>query len=245
MSIAKSNAAKPRARGRRRYARRAGARKGARVALPKRINTGDFASATEQYSLAITAGSVYDFTFNLQDLIRTNGLADVYQYYRITGVELRFKPLYDTFVAQPNSTSTSIPYLYFQYDKSGALTNLNAAGFEEIGTKAIRLDDKTLIRKWKPSILMEGEAGVGISSFKVSPWLPTHIASSGNKNDQVDHYGALFYISKTSTTDAAVYDVDVRINVQYRKPLAVMSSTTPVALKPPRITQGDTTAPQL
>jgi len=230
---------------RRRVGRRKAPMRGAAVALPKRINTGDFASATEQYSLAITAGSVYDFTFNLQDLVRTNGLADVYQYYRITGVELRFKPLYDTFVAQPNSSSTAIPYLYFQYDKSGALTNLNAAGFEEIGTKAIRLDDKTLIRKWKPSILMEGEAGVGISSFKVSPWLPTHIASNGNKNDQVDHYGALFYISKTSAADGAVYDVDVRINVQYRKPLAVMSSTVPVAIKPPRVTQGDTTAPQM
>jgi hypothetical protein len=243
--MAKKYASKRRARGGRRYVRRAGVRKGARVALPKRINTGDFASATEQYSLAITAGSVYDFTFNLQDLIRTNNLANVYQYYRISGVELRFKPLYDTFVAQPNSTATSIPYLYFQYDKSGALQALNAAGFEEIGTKAIRLDDKTIIRKWKPSVLLDGELNTGVASFKVAPWLPTHIPATGFKNDQVLHYGALWYISKTSATDAAVYDVDVRVNVQYRKPLAVMSNTVPVAIKPPRVVQGDTTAPQL
>jgi len=217
---------------------------GSSVALPLRT-TGNFASATEQYSLAITAGQVYDFTFNLQDLIRTNGLADIYQYYRITSVELRFKPLYDTFLAQGNSGGTALPYLNFQYDKSGALKNLNAPGFEEIGTKAVRMDDKTLIRKWKPSILMEGEAGTGIASFKVSPWLPTHIASSGNKNDQVDHYGAIWYISKTTSTDTTVYDVDVLINVQYRKPLVVVSSSEAVAIKPPRVVQGNTTAPQL
>jgi len=195
--------------------------------------------------LAVTAGQVYDFQTTLQDMVRTNGLADVYQYYRITSVELRFKPLFDTFVAQPSGTATALPYLYFQYDKSGALNNLDAPAFEEIGTKAIRMDDKTIIRKWKPSILLDGEGNVGVASFKVSPWLPTHIVGTNAKNDQVEHYGAIWYISKTSASDAVVYDVDVLINVQYRKPLVVVSSSAPVAIKPPRVRQGNTTAPQI
>jgi len=218
-------------------------RKGARVALPKTLNTGNFASATEQYSLAVTAGQVYDFTFTLQDLIRTNVLAGIFQYYRITGVELRFKPLYDTFVAQGNSGGTALPYLYFQYDKSGALNNLDAPGFEEIGTKAIRMDDKTIIRKWKPSVLIPSPAG--IQAFKTAPWMPTIVPGTNDKNDQINHYGAIFYVSKTTSTDSTVYDVDVRINVQYRKPLVQMSSTAPVALKPPRVTQGNTSAIQI
>jgi len=223
--------------------RRRPARKGARVALPKRMNTGNFASATEQYSLGITAGTVYDFTFTLQDLVRTNALAAIYQYYRITSVELRFKPLFDTFVAQPSGTATALPYLYFQYDKSGALTNLDANGFERIGTKAVRLDDKTIVRKWKPSVVTDSAIGDGITQFKTSPWMPTYIGA--NKNDQVPHYGALWYISKTSATDGVVYDVDVVVNVQYRKPLVPALGDTPVAIKPPRIEQGNTTAPMM
>jgi len=223
--------------------RRGAVRKGARVALPKQISTGNFASATEQYSLAITAGQVYDFTFTLQDLVRTNQLAGLYQYYRITGVELRFKPLYDTFVAQGNSGGTALPYLNFQYDKSGALSNLDANGFEQVGTKAVRMDDKTIVRKWKPSVITTDSGGEP-TQFKVSPWLPTHVFGTTDKNDQIAHYGAIWYISKTTSTDSTIYDVDVVINVQYRKPLIVMASA-PVAIKPPRVVQGNTSAHQI
>lgn len=217
-----------------------GVRRGAPVALPKRT-TGNFASATEQFSLALTAGTSYNFTFRLQDLIRTNGLAGVYQYYRISSVEMRFKPIYDTFQAQGNSGGVAIPYLNFQYNKSGALTNLDAGGFEQLGTKAIRLDDKTIIRKWKPSVVTTNADGEP-TQFKVSPWMPTHIGQ--DKNDQITHYGAAFYISKMTSTDSTVYDCDVIINVQYRKPLVVLSSSV-AAVQPPRVTQGNTTVHQL
>lgn len=238
MPMKKKSAPRRRPAGRRRAAPRR--RMGASVALPKRV-TGNFASATEQYSLAITAGTVYDFTLTLQDLVRTNQLASLYQYYRISSVELRFKPLFDSYIGQPSGTATALPYLYFQYDKSGSLSNINANGFEQIGTKAVRLDDKTIIRKWKPSVITDS-AGVGPTQFKVSPWLPTF--TGPDKNDQIPHYGALWYISKTSTTDAVNYDVDVVVNVQYRKPL-IMQATEPVAVKPQRVVQGNTTAPMM
>jgi len=206
------------------------------VALPKRT-TGNFASATETFSVAVTAGVVNDFTFNMQDLVRTKALMSVYQYYRITSVEMRFKPQIDTFISGGPSL---LPYLYFQYDKSGALSGLNAQGFEDIGTKAIRFDDKTLTRKWKPSVLTEGTAGV--TQFKVAPWLPTVVA--GTENNLVDHYGAIFYISKMSPSDGTIYDVDVVVNVQYRKPL-ITPSQGATTVNPPRIKQGATTAVDL
>lgn len=166
----------------------------------------------------------------------TKALMSVYQYYRITSVELRFKPFFDTF-ANGLSSGQTLPYLFFQYDKSGSLTGLNAQGFEDIGTKAIRMDDKTLTRTWKPSVLTA--SGGTVTQFKVAPWLPTQVANT--PNDDVDHYGAIFYISKTSPSDATVYDVDVVVNVQYRKPLVVISQSETPNINPPRIRQGNMT----
>lgn len=227
----------PKGKSKPRRGARKGQRKGAKVALPKRI-TGNFASRTEQFSVAVTAGVVNDFTFNMRDLVMTRALMAVYQYYRITSVEMRFKPYFDTF-ANGLSSGQTLPYLYFQYDKSGALSGLTAQGFEDIGTKAIRMDDKTIVRKWKPSVITNSTDAVGVTQFKVAPWLPTQFVNT--PNDDVDHYGAIFYISKTSPTDATVYDVDVVVNVQYRKPLVVMSQSETPNINPPRIKQGNMT----
>lgn len=202
--------------------------------MPK-VTTGNFASATEQFSVAVTAGLVNDFTLDMADLVRTQALMSVYQYYRITTVEMRFKPQSDTFQSGGGS---QIPYLYFQYDKSGSLAGLNAQGFEEIGTKAIRFDDKTIVRKWKPSVLTV-DNGLGATQFKVSPWLPTQLV--GAANNHVAHYGAIFYISKQNPSDGTIYDVDVVVNVQYRKPL-ITPQQGETNVNPPRIKQGATTA---
>lgn len=204
--------------------------------MPKQT-TGAFASRTEQFSLAVTAGVVYDFTFNLNDMPVIAALAQFYQYYRITSVELRFKPNYDTFQAQQ---ADMVPYLNFQYDKSGVLQGtMDAANFEQLGTKAIRLDDKTIVRKWKPSVLTTNTApGFGTTSqFKVSPWMPTHIPATNQLNDE-DHYGACWYISKMSSADVLGYDVDVVVNVQFRKPYITPSSSS-TGGNPPRMIQNN------
>lgn len=217
--------------------RKAGGRRPRRAAIGRmpKMTTGNFASATETFSVAVTAGVVNDFTLSMADLIRTRGLMAIYQYYRISTVEMRFKPQSDTFAA---GGTAQLPYLYFQYDKSGSLQGLNAQNFEEIGTKAIRFDDKTISRKWKPSVVTNTGTG-GLTQFKVSPWLPTQ--DPGGGINVVDHYGAIFYISKQNGSDATVYDVDVVVNVQYRKPLITPSQGV-TNVNPPRITQGATTA---
>lgn len=154
---------------------------------------------------------------------------------------MRFKPLSDTFTA---GGTANLPYLYFQYDKSGALQGtLTATGFEEMGTKAVRLDDKTVVRKWKPSVLTGQSApSVFATQFKISPWLPTWVGAT--ENNQVKHYGACFYISKQNPADATDYDVDIILNVQFRKPLVVPTEGA-VTAELPVIKQGFTTAVDL
>lgn len=205
-----------------------GRRRARRTNMPK-APTGSFASRKEQFSLAIQAGVSYDFDFNINDLIVSKQLATLYQYYRITDVELRFKPAYDTFQAQ---ATDMVPYLYFQYDKSGDLGGLTAPQFEELGTKAIRFDDKTIVRKWKPSVATTTD--LGTTQFKVAPWMPTHDPIAPGTLNVVDHHGAVFYISKMSAGDVLGYDVDVIVNVQFRKPLVVPGSS---AVKPTRMVQ--------
>lgn len=228
----KKAARKPRRKVARRPVRRG------RIGRMPKTTTGNFASSTEQYSGGATAGQVYDFTTSLSQLVRTKALMNAYQYYRITSVEMRFKPNYDTFQAQ---NTNFIPYLYFQYDKSGALTGaLDAADFESIGTKAVRLDDKTVVRKWKPSVLMGDPSLPGtVAQFKVSPWLPT--MADGDINDDIKHHGATFYISKMSNGDALGYDVDIVLNVQFRKPLVVPAQGAGVERPLPTIVQGNQT----
>jgi len=237
MSIATPMKKKSAPRRRRWGARRSAPRRGARVALPKRT-TGNFASRQETFSVAVTAGSVYDFTHVMQDVPVCEALARLYQYYRVSSISMRFKPQVDAFTVGGAGT---LPYLYFQYDKSGSLAGLNANGFEQIGTKAIRFDNKTLTRTWKPSVLTETAdvAGTGYTSFKVAPWLPCNLPG-GVVNALVKHYGAIFYISKMSPGDGTIYDVDVVVNYQFRKP-NVTPNQGEVNANPPRITQGATT----
>lgn len=211
-------------------------RKGARVALPKR-STGNFASLTEQYSIGVQAGVVYDFTTDLSKLVRSRTIAQGFQYYRITQVEMRFKPLYDNFIGL---SSALVPNLHFQYDKSGTLVGLTAAGFEAIGTKAYRLDDKTLVRKWKPSVL-EGDANTAgaIGQFKVSPWIPVQETTAPYAYNLPQHYGAIFYIDKMNATDGTVYDVDVVVSTQFRKPNVTQAQQGAPNPNPPVIRQGN------
>lgn len=215
-------------------------RKAAKSGVMKKQITGNFASRMEQFSLACTAGTVYDFNFNLNDLDVCKQLADAYQYYRVTSIELRFKPNTDTFISNGSGGSSTgfIPYLNFQYDKTGGLAgNIDADNFEQMGTKAYRLDDKTLTRRWKPSVVTDIDA-VGTTQFKVSPWLPTH-ENIANTLNVVNHYGATFYISKTNANDTQVYDVDVVVNVQFRKPY-IEPAENAQSINPPRVKQGPT-----
>lgn len=220
-----------------------GRRRRQRSGVMKKRVTGAFASRVEQFSLSCTAGTVYDFITTINDLTACKQLAALYQYYRITSVELRFKPNTDTYISNGTGGSSTgfIPYLNFQYDKAGALSGaMNVANFEQLGTKAYRLDDKTLVRRWRPSVLTT-DGAAEITQFKVAPWMPTHVDLTQALNI-VDHHGAVFYISKTNALDTQTYDVDVVVNVQFRKPYIAPAQGQSV--QAPRVIQGPSSGHQ-
>lgn len=181
--------------------------------MPNRM-TGNFGSATEQFSVGAVAGIPYTFTTKLTDLSRAQVIAKEYQQYRITGVEMRFKPVYDTFAGLG---AASIPTMYWIFNKTGSLATLSAPQFEQLGCRQARLDDKTLVRKYKPTVTDSATNGIMAGTYKVSPWLPIVNPQTGGLNIPT-HYGAAFLINKMSPADATQYDVDVVVHIQFKRP---------------------------
>ena len=210
-----------------------------RRTYPKvRVNTGNkaYAVRTETFSIPVTAGQVTDFRdFNLDQYTTTcKQIAQFYQCYRVSSIQMKFKPNYDTYINGGNpGSAAAIPHLYWMIDRKASIpTALNAAYFEDLGVKAIRMDDKTISKSYKPSVL-QANVGVGVNpvpaiqvgSYRMAPWLPCNALAqdaevNGFQPSNVEHHGCIFYISKTSTDDAQVYDVDVVVTVEFSKPLA-------------------------
>lgn len=198
--------------------------------------TGNYASATEQFSLAATAGISYNFSTSLADLTRAQVIAKQYSHYRITGVEFRLKPWFDTYApGQPNQ----MPYIYWVLDKGGVLGSPTAPQFEELGAKQVRLDDRTVVRKWKPAVV-PGDANTALASgMKTSPWLPIIDTQSGVLNTP-KHHGCAFLITKMSPVDAVNYDIDVIVHIQFKRPYVATNPNSTV--EPPRVRLEETYA---
>lgn len=190
------------------------------------VATGSFASRAETYTLAATAGQTYDLnSISLNSLVVAPKLAALYQYYRITSVQMRIKPNADTYVA---AAVENLPYLYFLYDKSGSLGVISGPNFLQCGAKPVRVDDKTIVRKWRPTVRISGDSAA-VPMFKTSPWMPTHDLTGVNLNAP-PHLGAVWYITKTNAGDAQTYYIDVTVTVQFRKPLVIPSANEPVGV---------------
>lgn len=201
------------------YLRRRSALMGRRRAVMPRAPTGSFASRSETYTISATAGQTYDLNdirLNAQFTVAPQ-LAQFYQYYRITSVQWRLKPNFDTYVSGGSAGTGILPYLYFLYDKSGSLGLLNANQFEQCGAKPVRVDDKTIVRKWKPTVRI-GDPNSSVPMFKESPWMPTY-QTDGVTPNAPNHLGAVWFVTKSNFNDAQVYDIDVTVTFQFKKPL--------------------------
>lgn len=212
----------------RRMRRRVGLKKSyrARRYTPmRRADTGSFASRVETQSTTLIAGNVIDFN-NLTIALFPNllKLAQLYQYYRLTRVEIRFKPNFNTHIDGGPSGTGQIPFLHFAYDKSGSLGPMNLPqGFEEIGVKPIRMD-KVIVKSFVPSVKMGADPPTtSFGMFKSAPWIPTHDVT-GTVNNTPNHMGCVFGITKTNPADAQGYDIDIRVCAQFRKPYVNPSS---------------------
>lgn len=196
------------------------ARKRVTTRLPNRM-TGNYASATEQISIVPTAGIPYTFTTRLTDFSRTQAIAKEYQQYRITGIEMRFKP---QFTVHQGAGPTTLPSIYWLFNKTGSLNALSASDFEALGTRQVRFDKGILVRKYKPTVTDNATNPIMAGSYKTSPWLPIVNPQTGGLNVPT-HYGACFLITKMNPADATQYDVDVVVHIQYKRPFVETQNT--------------------
>lgn len=220
--------------------RKAGKRRvGRRVPRPL-VNSGNKAYATrsETFSVGALAGTVMSFRdLSLDKLTTCQDLAQFFQLFRITGVQMRFKPNIDSIVPAQGQIK---PYLYWQIDRQAVIpNNIDATYFEDMGVKPITIDEKPVLRSYRPSVLLanpNGAGGVQTGGYKLSPWLPTNEESvdedpTGFTASTVEHHGCLFYISKTAQNDGQYYDIDVTVTVQFWKPLVVPAPGAGPAVK--------------
>lgn len=239
-----------------RYGKRKAARKpvrryrSKRAKLGRRIRSREYASLVDEVTLDYQCNNNVAYTlknFALTNSQRAKVVAAAYQYYRISKVELMWKPQADTFIAQQTSTGSqvSVPYLYYLVDKTNSLPPAwSLSMIRSAGAIPRRLDDKTLKCSFKPACYIGSTdspvtgAPVAENSAMVrtSPWLATN-ANAGNGTtgtvwapSSVDHHGLSFFIEQTNQAAGMIPALlTVRIHYQFKKPLW---STTPTGHPP-------------
>ncbi len=165
---------------------------------------------------------------------RLTNIAQNYQFFRFTKVEMKFKPYSDTYIPQvgnPNPTAASIPYLFYLIDKGNVLEVANFDNLRDAGCKPIRFDDKTVNVNWKPCVLqyaqdynLSGQNPLPVMK-KQSPWLATS-QNAGNRGgawvaSAVDHTGILYGVEQDITIpdNTFYYGVEITVHAQFKKPL--------------------------
>lgn len=214
-----------------------GARKGKGVRrgrAPRRrnFNEKERASLTEisQSGGVLSSNQNYgSYNISLTQLPRAQNIAKGYQFYRIRRVTYVIKPTMDTFVAG----GPSVPYLYYMIDRVKQFVNgFSIDQLKAMGAKPRRLDDKTLMFSYTPSVLTEtfdNTAGANTAvQYKLCPWLPTKdTAQVGVWNpNSTDHLGIVWRLEQ-SIGQQVGYTVERRIEVEFKKPSIPTYNTAP------------------
>lgn len=202
------------------------------------VGGANIAKLTETIQLNdINASSPYDAQVNLTQFPRAVSVAQSYQQYRITKVEYRYKPLWDTYTAADIS-GTTLPYLYSIMNRNGSSPGyFDQNWLVAQGAKGRRLDDKVLKVVYKPNILLAGVAynvsgaeTEPTAQIKISPWLPTQALPqqsggtaapgqiTGGTNDTL-HYGHSFFIEMEGTK-IKVSQFEVVAHFEFKQPYA-------------------------
>lgn len=194
-----------------------------RRGLKKRNNVADKASCSVVRTLApANTNQMYAYdNFQLADFQRASDIARNYQRFRMTGIKLTWKPVYDTYSA---ATPQQKPNLYYIIDKSGSIPdNVTLEALKQAGARPHRFDEKPLSATWKPSVLNEtlNVAGAASASgYKVSPLL----ATNGNATNPglwilstVAHQGIKWYMEAGGA--AQTLNMEVEIQFEFFKPI--------------------------
>lgn len=170
---------------------------------------------------------------NLSQFDRLTQIARAYQYFRITKVEMKFKPFQDTFYATGAIGSTgSVPYFYWLINKSDTLQVASFDAMRDAGAKPRRFDDKTITVSWTPSVaqgvaLSEPNITTNFATYRSAPWLSTNqnVMIPGGTGtwaaSTVPHQGLIYGVQQDylPSQTQLLYGVEITVYTQFKKPL--------------------------
>lgn len=190
-----------------------------------------FAQMSETYNKGVLYANkaVSVIIGGLDGNLRAQAVARQYQLYRISKVEIKCKPLYDTYIpgAAPTVGPLTVPEFYYSIVRDGDYpTAPTTVYFERRGCKPKRLDDKIVNIDYKPNALLEVSGGtfqINNGQVKMTPWLSCDsqqgIAWSPNLTP---HHGVVFGAFCTTNPPAVdtvpIMTVSITIHYQFKKP---------------------------
>jgi len=151
---------------------------------------------------------------------RATDVADNYQEYRITKLEWRYVPEYDTYIDA--SGNVSLPNLYAKRLSYSAPISFSIDWLKTMGAKPRRLDDKTLLVSYTPNTYIAGLSGATGGNKPIwKPWLATHNdPGTGIVMDKTPHYGHAFFITQNQAGagNSVVAELELTAYFEFRKP---------------------------
>lgn len=170
---------------------------------------------------------------NLSQFDRLAHISRGYQYFRITKIEVKFKPLADTFLSTGALGSTgSVPYLYWLINKSDSLQVSSFNSLRDAGARPMRFDDKSITIRYRPSVaqgvaLSEPNITTSFATYRESPWLSTNqlVMLPGGTNawspSSVPHQGLIYGVQQDylPSETQTMYGVEITVHTQFKKPL--------------------------
>lgn len=179
---------------------------------------------------------------------RASVVAPAYGLYRIAQIEYKIAPRYDTFNANLGQggvpigdQAVEVPKLYWKMNRYGdAPVGFTEQDMLSLGSKPLRLDDKTITVKYKPNILI-ANAGAsataqdgGSGQVKMTPWLSTDTEAGDNNFalSTTEHYGHLMFVACAAAGDGVspICDIKARVVYEFKNP-RILESSASVALR--------------
>lgn len=184
-----------------------------------------------------TVGTIYNnIDVQLAAFARASAVAQGYQYFRITRVTYKYKPLIDTFIATAPG-ATQVPYLYWVINKTGLeYPGLNLGWFLANGAKPIRFDDKTITISYAPAVsysMLEAATPSPVqqpNQARTKQWMNTasdafNVAAFSPST--VSHAGHYHLVDSQGSTQAMKYEVTCTAEFQFKKPNARVPTSEP------------------
>lgn len=190
----------------------------------RKVPSTEYASCKESFNTNIVAGNInYYNAITLSDaaLQRAPAIAKNYQFYKITKVEMRVIPKFDTFTAGGQVVK---PYIFWMIDKGNVIpAGQTFATIQNLGCKPRILDETTRNFSFAPAVQTADAAVAGPLTgvqYKVSPWLNTLGNGLGGLS-AVDHAGCVYGITVMQPGDLTQYNVQITYHFKFKKPLVV------------------------